>query len=417
MIDKFIVPSLIDKPDELKFSEGLLFRLPAELGGANKLKAYSSKTTLGWHNIDHGYLMYIHRSEELGLVRFIGILPAGHKANKISSNPFPFSKADFELYVESLVEGERRTRNRVKNEISLLIHDLRRFSNSIYQNAVATKKAIFDGDGNEASVRIDNTLAAQAMLSIRTDILDLAESDDVQQDQEKVPVYRKFDKVVKSFKPGCSLKKVDISISGSSHSVTIGPDCVEIIAYILVDNALKYSPPNHTITVSVAEQEHTIDVEVTSLGPIFTQNEADLIFERGYRSKGAQAIEASGTGYGLYLAKSLVARFKGSISAEQVGEIIKTNRGELRDSKFRVSFPIYERHERPLYTNQEKKGSPQKLQPVTKRRSPSGAQPISSQEFLNEKSPSLGSSDAVLNKGKGRKRWHKAKRKKTTTSP
>jgi len=368
MIDKFIVPSLISMPDEMKFSDGLLFKLPADLGGAHKIRFYASIEKLGWHSIDYGHSMFIHRSEELGFVRFIGILPQGSKIVRGVGMPHPFSKSDFERYVESLVESEIKTKERIKDELSLLIHDLRRFSNSIYQNAVATKKAIYDGEGQEAALKIDNTLAAQAMLSIRTDILDITESNDVQLDETKVHVYRKFHKVVNSFKPGCSLKNIDINISGSSHSVTLGPDCAEIIAYILIDNALKYSPANHKISVSVLEANKYISVSVTSLGPLVEKDELELIFEKGYRSRAARKVEANGTGYGLYLAKSLVSRFKGKITAEQFGDTIRTSRGELRDCTFKVLFPITERHEKPIHTHQEKKGPPKQIKPLRKKR-------------------------------------------------
>ena len=367
MIDKFIVPSLISTPDGMNFSDGLLFKLPPDLGGARKLRSYANIEKIGWHSIDYGHSMFVHRSEELGFVRFIGILPQGSKAVRGVGMPHPFSKSDFERYVESLVESEIKTRERIKEELSLLIHDLRRFSNSIYQNAVATKKAIYDGEGQEAALKIDNTLAAQAMLSIRTDILDITESSDVQLDETKVHVYRKFHKVVNSFKPGCSLKNIDITISGSSHSVTLGPDCAEIIAYILIDNALKYSPSNHKIVVSVLEAEKYISVSVTSLGPLVEKDELELIFEKGYRSRAARKVEANGTGYGLYLAKSLVSRFKGKITAEQFGDTIKTSRGELRDCTFKVLFPISERYEKPIHSHQEKKGPPKQIKPINKK--------------------------------------------------
>lgn len=355
MTNKFVVPTLVDAPDELTFNDGTLFKLPPDLGGTAKIKSYAEKTTPGWHKIDFGHWMYIHKSEELGFVRFIGILPAGSRTQRGVGSTHPFSKADFEKYVENLVESEQKRRDQIQDEISLLIHDLRRFSNSIYQAAVATKKAIFDGNGNEALLKIENTLAAQAMLRIRTDILDLAESKETQADEERVPVYRKFDKVVKSFQPGSILKKVDLKIIGASHSLVIGPDCVEIIAYILVDNALKYSPANHSITVNVLERQQEIEIEVTSLGPIIEKDEIEAIFEKGVRSRAAQQIEASGTGYGLYLAKSLALRFKASITVEQSGTEIVTLRGKYVDTTFRLIFPIHEKLERPVHFHVEKK--------------------------------------------------------------
>lgn len=367
MAQAFVFPSVIGIADDYKFSDGVLFKLNPELGGANKLKSYAQINKAGWHKIDFNYSMYVHRSDEFGVLRFVGLLPDGAKPSRGNQVACPFSKKEIEKYVEGLVEIERQSRSSITDEIALLIHDLRRFSNSIYQNAVATKKAIFDGDSEEAEVRIENTLAAQAMLRIRTDILDLAESRGTALDEESVAVYRKFDKVVKSFQPGCSLRNIDLKISGTSHSLTKGPDCVEIIAYILVDNALKYSPNNHNINVIVEEEARFITVSVTSLGPIISNSELETIFEKGFRGASARLLDVSGTGYGLFMAKSLISRFSGVIECEQFGETTTTNRGTFRDTTFRARFPIFETRVAPVHQHQERKSPPKQLAPRSKR--------------------------------------------------
>lgn len=357
-MEDFIVPAIIDKPHEVELLNGLLFKLPPDLSGNVKIRSYMQKTKIGWHTIDFGYLMYIHQSDELGLIRFIGLSTNDNKPQKDLGIRHPFSKQDFERYVISLVQSERNRRDTVKEEISLLIHDLRRFSNSIYQNAIATKKAISDGDPAEAAIRIGNTLAAQSMLRVRTDILDITEINDVQLDEVNVQVYKKFDKVVRSFQPGCSLKGIDIRIIGSSHSIARGPDCIEIIAYILIDNALKYSPSNSEIKVEAHETIDDVEISVTSLGPLILDDEVDFLFEKGFRSRAAKAVETSGTGYGLYLAKSLISRFRGKISAKQYGDQIRTNSGTYKDTTFFVTFPISEKISRQTNTYIDRKDPP-----------------------------------------------------------
>ncbi|WP_083191311.1 sensor histidine kinase [Salipiger sp. CCB-MM3] len=368
----FVFPSVSGQPDDYEFSDGLLFRLNPDLGGSGKIRAYAQKTKPGWYKIDYNYSMFVHKSAEFGLIRFVGLLPNGDKPLAGLGEKHPFSKKEIESYVESLVDGERLNRDRIKDEISLLIHDLRRFSTSIYQNAVATKKAIFDGDSGEAEIRIENTLAAQAMLGIRTDILDFTESRGVELEDSNIPVYRRFDKVVKSFQPGCRLKNIELAISGSSHSLVRGPDCAEIIAYILIDNALKYSPLNHNIGVRVDESKEHVSISITSLGPVMSENELPRIFEKGFRSASARLLDSGGTGYGLFLAKSLVARFHGEIRCRQFGEVTNTNKGAFQDTAFEVIFPISEFRAAPVYQHQERKGPPRQLSPARK---PSVVQP------------------------------------------
>ena len=366
MTRPYIFPTLTGTDASYQFSDGSLFKLPPTLGGHTKIKSYLAQHKPGWSKVEFGYWIYTHKSSELGLVRFIGISPSDEPKAKDLRAHHPFTKRDFERYIHEIEQDAIQNRERIRDEISLLIHDLRRFSNSIYQNAVATKKAIYDGDSEEAATKIGNTIAAQAMLSIRTDILDFTEISNTILEEEKVPVYRKFDKVVRSFEPGCNLKNIDIYISGSSHSLTLGPDCVEIIAYILVDNALKYSPSNHRISVEVKEEEKDIRVRITSLGPIVSESEITEIFEKGFRGKAARALETNGTGYGLFLARSLALRFGGDIACRQFGDTVTTNRGEYRDTTFEVIFPIFEKHLTPVHSHTEKKGPPKKLNALKK---------------------------------------------------
>ncbi len=85
---------------------------------------------------------------------------------------------------------------------------------------------------------------------------------------------------------------------------------------ILLENAMKYSSPKGTITVSLAKNAHSLILTVSN--PIeTTMEEKDLqrIFERFYRSDPSRSSSKPGYGIGLSMAKALVDQENGKIRA------------------------------------------------------------------------------------------------------
>lgn len=93
------------------------------------------------------------------------------------------------------------------------------------------------------------------------------------------------------------------------------------VLYILLDNASKYTPGDGRITVSL-EQEHdraVLRVSNTSQG--IAAEDLPKIFDRFYRPDTSRSQETGGFGLGLSIAKTIVERSGGEISAESSGGV------------------------------------------------------------------------------------------------
>ena len=84
---------------------------------------------------------------------------------------------------------------------------------------------------------------------------------------------------------------------------------------ILIDNALRYSSQDGTVTVSLDRSEKDIVVKVRDTGIGRTKEEARQAFQRFFRGGKAQG-HARGTGLGLPVAKAIVEAHKGHITLE-----------------------------------------------------------------------------------------------------
>ncbi len=86
----------------------------------------------------------------------------------------------------------------------------------------------------------------------------------------------------------------------------------------VLDNAVKYSPPGSTVTVSVRELEMFVCIRVEDQGPGILEEEQAQIFERFYR--GSSGKETEGNGVGLYLTRMILQREKGYVKVSSRAE-------------------------------------------------------------------------------------------------
>ncbi|MBL8551294.1 MAG: PAS domain-containing sensor histidine kinase [Hyphomonadaceae bacterium] len=82
----------------------------------------------------------------------------------------------------------------------------------------------------------------------------------------------------------------------------------------VLENALKYSPPDSTVRIEAFCERDRFVLEVLDEGHGAAADELESIFERFYRGRGANA---PGTGLGLYIARCLLETMDGLISARQ----------------------------------------------------------------------------------------------------
>ena len=101
----------------------------------------------------------------------------------------------------------------------------------------------------------------------------------------------------------------------------------------LIDNALKYSPPDTEVIVKLKADDQQVRVEVCDHGYGIPLAQQSRIFERFFRVDESRN-RSGGTGLGLAIAKTLVEGMGGTISlTSQVGQ----------GSIFHVTFPLLRR--------------------------------------------------------------------------
>jgi heavy metal sensor kinase len=104
----------------------------------------------------------------------------------------------------------------------------------------------------------------------------------------------------------------------TSHGVSVHADRILLRQAVtnLLHNAIRYSPPETKIRVSVHPRDDTAVIEIADEGPGIAPEHREKIFERFYRIDKARSRADGGTGLGLALAKLAVEQSGGHIELE-----------------------------------------------------------------------------------------------------
>jgi signal transduction histidine kinase len=114
--------------------------------------------------------------------------------------------------------------------------------------------------------------------------------------------------------------RVQVDASGDADlSGYWDADLIERVIGNLVSNALKYSPPDQPVHVSLTSSADAVKLSVTDRGIGIAEDELPILFSRYGRTTGAVTAGIEGHGLGLFLCKGIVDAHGGRIWAESPG--------------------------------------------------------------------------------------------------
>ena len=117
-------------------------------------------------------------------------------------------------------------------------------------------------------------------------------------------------------------KSVRFAIQGPEQAlVAADPSGLRQVLSNVLENAVRYSPPNGIINVEIAELMTGTEIRISDHGAGIPREALPRIFERFYRADPARGRDEGGTGLGLSIVKHLIERMNGEVSAQsEVGK-------------------------------------------------------------------------------------------------
>lgn len=127
-------------------------------------------------------------------------------------------------------------------------------------------------------------------------------------------------------------EKKNISIKGEIQPGITVPgmeDKLSRAVLNIIDNAIKYTPQDNMVTVSLRKKNHMAVIEIKDTGVGISQKDLPHIFERFYR--GAKTAKTLGSGLGLAIAQGIIKAHHGDIA-------VTSNIGKGTD--VRITLPL-----------------------------------------------------------------------------
>ncbi|MBR5248263.1 MAG: sensor histidine kinase [Lachnospiraceae bacterium] len=153
-------------------------------------------------------------------------------------------------------------------------------------------------------------------------------------------IYKIIDKVRYCINDRAESKGIKIKMSSLRECRDMKAyDCIELLPFLILDNAIKYSPVGEKIHILFEEKDDRQHVCVTSLGPCVPEKELAFICNQGYRGENATKLTSDGMGIGLYTASCICKLNDIEMSVYSETKVVKNTKG-IEYSNFKVDFWI-----------------------------------------------------------------------------
>jgi len=216
---------------------------------------------------------------------------------------------------------------KTKRALDSTLHEVRRFSGELSSYSGHLSEHLEERRADsEARELCETIFYTSGMISSRlafTD-LELNPAAVMLQVPLRAGIYKKFEKATHVLSLKARLRHVSMQMKGASFLEINALPSFELLPFVVLDNAIKYSPPYQSVTVRFDEstdRKH-LEVVVSSVGPYMEPDEKVMVLERGKRGRHAEKSLVSGDGLGLYLAQFLCGYhdLRLSIASDQVGK-------------------------------------------------------------------------------------------------
>lgn len=160
----------------------------------------------------------------------------------------------------------------------------------------------------DEAARATGQILDHAMVAYRTDRLELEPAD--------LNVLARA--VCEDARPAASIRDIDLEFEPASTPALVGCDPILITEALrnLVDNALKYSPPDSVVRIAVSVVDGDVIVAVEDQGRGFPEGDAAELIERFKR--GENAGQVVGSGLGLTIVAEVAEAHDGALELSNI---------------------------------------------------------------------------------------------------
>lgn len=245
---------------------------------------------------------------------------------RVRSAPLFSDTGELMGYVGTIEDiTESRAIETMKDEfISIVSHELRTPLTAIRGSLGLLASGVLNDKPEVARQMVE--IASQdteRLVRLVNDILDLErlESQRVRLNLQWWDAATLLEKSVKTVQSLAAESDISILIEPTSAQVWADGDLLIQTLVNLIGNAIKFSPPNTTVTLKVQDRDDRVLFQVSDRGRGIPADQLEKIFGQFQQVDASDSRQKGGTGLGLAICKSIIQQHGGAIWAEsQLGE-------------------------------------------------------------------------------------------------
>ena len=236
---------------------------------------------------------------------------------------------DAEVNAREVIEEQKKELESVNKQQENLLHFISHEIKGYLTKSEAGFAAIVQGDYGSVSPELAG-MAGSALTEVRKGVRTVMDILDASNLKRGTVSYKKniFDlkevvtRVVDHLRPAADEKHLTIEMNATWElPCKVEGDEEKIRDHVvrnLVDNAIKYTPKG-TIKIEVVRKDGIVRFTVEDSGVGITPGDMQRLFTEGGHGKDSIKVNVHSTGYGLYIAKTIIDAEGGKIWAESAG--------------------------------------------------------------------------------------------------
>lgn len=217
--------------------------------------------------------------------------------------------------VRRLLRRSEAARSRYQQAIHFVTHEMRTPLTAIQGSSELMGRYALSEDKRRQLAQMINAESKRLARLIQT-FLDVERLSEGQMELKREPfaVATIVESCLERVRPLAERKRIALLKGEIADAELVGDqELMEYAVYNLLNNAVKYSPPETEITISAQRDHQRLRLSVKDQGIGMDEAELKNIFRKFYRTRRAEASGEAGTGIGLAIVEQVVSHHGGRI--------------------------------------------------------------------------------------------------------
>lgn len=215
---------------------------------------------------------------------------------------------------------EQQQIEQMKNEfIGIVSHELRTPLTAIQMSLGLLQTGVYNNNPEKFQRMLNIALLdTNRLVNLVNDILDLERLESGRQTLERTicQAAELMQQAVNGMEALAISEQITLKFNDSNAQVWAAKDAIVQTLTNLISNAIKFSPPNSTITLNAESQTDMVLFQVHDQGRGIPADKLEIIFGRFQQVDASDSREKGGTGLGLAICQSIIQQHGGEIWVE-----------------------------------------------------------------------------------------------------